>query len=268
MMETINPQNPPKPCEVFDLIGGTSTGGLIAIMLGRLEMGIQEAIDAYLEFSTSIFRPKRKKVALLARVADVLKTTGRFDTENFEKCIKRIVNERLGDENALLIQDGNSTCKVFVCAIRRENAQPVFLRSYHSSHGHEVSCTIWEACRATAAATSLFEPIKIGQFNEEFVDGATGFNNPVNEVLLEARDLWPETILSSNVACLVSIGTGLRSNSSFGPSVMQVGRTLLRIAVETEKTAERFHRAYPTLVSENKYFRFNVQKGARRCWTS
>ena len=27
-----------RPCDVFDLICGTSTGGLIAIMLGRLEM--------------------------------------------------------------------------------------------------------------------------------------------------------------------------------------------------------------------------------------
>ena len=28
----------PKPCEYFDLIGGTGTGGLIAIMLGLLGM--------------------------------------------------------------------------------------------------------------------------------------------------------------------------------------------------------------------------------------
>jgi patatin-like phospholipase/acyl hydrolase len=27
LMETIDPESPPKPCEYFDMIGGTSTGG-------------------------------------------------------------------------------------------------------------------------------------------------------------------------------------------------------------------------------------------------
>jgi hypothetical protein len=27
LMRKINPENPPKPCQVFDMIGGTSTGG-------------------------------------------------------------------------------------------------------------------------------------------------------------------------------------------------------------------------------------------------
>ncbi len=27
LMEAIDPNSPPKPCDVFDMIGGTSTGG-------------------------------------------------------------------------------------------------------------------------------------------------------------------------------------------------------------------------------------------------
>jgi hypothetical protein len=34
----------PKPCDVFDLFVGTSTGGIIAVMLRRLRMMIDESI--------------------------------------------------------------------------------------------------------------------------------------------------------------------------------------------------------------------------------
>jgi len=33
-----NATSVPRPCDCFDLIAGTSTGGLIAIMLGKLGM--------------------------------------------------------------------------------------------------------------------------------------------------------------------------------------------------------------------------------------
>lgn len=29
LMETINPDDPPKPCDYFDMIGGTGTGGYV-----------------------------------------------------------------------------------------------------------------------------------------------------------------------------------------------------------------------------------------------
>ncbi len=32
LMETINPEDPPKPCDYFDMIGGTSTGGQVVVL--------------------------------------------------------------------------------------------------------------------------------------------------------------------------------------------------------------------------------------------
>ncbi|KAL8804211.1 MAG: hypothetical protein Q9223_005851 [Gallowayella weberi] len=44
-----------KPCEYFDLIAGVGTGGLIAIMLGRLRMTLKQCRDIYIEMTRVVF---------------------------------------------------------------------------------------------------------------------------------------------------------------------------------------------------------------------
>ena len=73
----------------------------------------------------------------------------------------------------------------FVYAISKETSETVCLTSYKSPRGSGDlwnSVKIWEACRATSAASSFFDLIAIGRYKEEFVDGATGANNPVWEI--------------------------------------------------------------------------------------
>ena len=51
---------PRKPVDYFHLAGGTSTGGIIAVMLFRLRMTPQQAIDAYMKVGADVFGTKVK----------------------------------------------------------------------------------------------------------------------------------------------------------------------------------------------------------------
>ena len=71
----------------------------------------------------------------------------------------------------------------------------------------------------------FFKPIRIdvGSYGEEFVDGATGANNPIVELWNQAQDLWPGK-LEDNLKCLVSIDTGVCCEEQFQcPAVTSFG---------------------------------------------
>ncbi|KAF2684302.1 FabD/lysophospholipase-like protein [Lentithecium fluviatile CBS 122367] len=258
LMETVDPESPPKPCDYFDMIGGTSTGGLIAIMLGRLKMSIDECISAYLSMSNKIFQKKRHRVTVKGKIQ------GRFDSDALKLAVKDIIKQQGVQEDALLKDAPDAACKVFLCATSKETGETVCLTSYKSPRGNSDllnSVKIWEACRATSAASSFFDPIAIGRFKEEFVDGATGANNPVMELWNEAQLMWGSAPLEGKLQCLVSIGTGIPSLRQFPDDVLYIGETLVAIATQTEQTAERFRRDKAYLDNDNRYFRFNVVRG-------
>jgi predicted acylesterase/phospholipase RssA len=151
-----------------------------------------------------------------------------------------------------------------VCATSKETSGTVCLTSYKTPRGNNDllnSVKIWEACRATSAASSFFDPIAIGRYGEEFVDGATGANNPVVELWSQAQLMWGSEPLEGKVQCLVSVGTGIPSLKPFRDDVLHIGETLIAIATETEQTAERFQQDKSNLDSSNRYFRFNVVRG-------
>ena len=51
--------SPWLPCHYFDYMAGTSTGGLIGIMLGRLRMNIDDCIQDYENFGSKVFARSR-----------------------------------------------------------------------------------------------------------------------------------------------------------------------------------------------------------------
>ncbi|KAG7289881.1 hypothetical protein NEMBOFW57_006258 [Staphylotrichum longicolle] len=257
LMAAVDPDAPPKPCDYFDMIGGTSTGGLIAIMLGRLQMTIDECINAYTSLSDKVFQQIHHRVDIRGRLQ------GRFDAAELERSVKQILTARGVAEDALL-KDTDSSCKVFVCATSRETSDTVCLTSYRSPRSDNSdllnATAIWQACRATSAATTFFDPIAIGPFEEEFVDGALGANNPVYALWNQAQDVWGDQLRCS-LKCLVSIGTGVPALKPVRDDVLGIWATLKDLATETEKTAQQFHRDKSHLDNEGRYYRFNVDHG-------
>ena len=84
---------------------------IIAIMLGRLRMSVDECIVAYQDLSTTVFR---KTAISPVKVNGKIKS--RFDTDSLEKAMKKTVRDRLEKqgEAALLMEDqcGGQTCRV------------------------------------------------------------------------------------------------------------------------------------------------------------
>ncbi|KAI7762647.1 hypothetical protein LZL87_008993 [Fusarium oxysporum] len=248
-------QSPQKPADIFDLIGGTSTGGLIAIMLGRLQMDVDECISAYNDLIKVVFskeaRVHQSKFNLLGQ------TQARFDSGGLKDAIEKTLRDRGLSPTDDMVDSHESGCKVFVCATSKLDAATYRFRSY-TSHKSFLNATICQAARATSAATTFFNPVSIGGM--KFVDGALGANNPVDQVEEEAREIWcPNTgNLQPLVKCFISIGTGKLPTYNIHDRIDKFIATLAKMATDVEKTAEASMKRWRQHLDQGRYFRFNV----------
>ncbi|EAQ84177.1 hypothetical protein CHGG_10581 [Chaetomium globosum CBS 148.51] len=194
------------PADVFHMIGGTSTGGLVALLLGRLRLTVPEAIAHYTSLAETIFTARKP-----------FWKDGRFKASALEDSIKRVVEQTLGNANEKM-DAGNglrTRCKTFVCAVDTKcvNKVPTLFRSWAPKKDASHNCAIWQAARATTAAPPLFKQIVIGEptGTKAYVDGALGCNNPIRCVISEAVT---EFGVDRLVGCILSIGTGLHRASA------------------------------------------------------
>ncbi|PPQ69600.1 hypothetical protein CVT26_001588 [Gymnopilus dilepis] len=288
----IEPQQKlPKPCDYFDLIGGTSTGGIIALMLGPLKMQVEDAIDCYKEFSREVFGTKKWGFS-----------DGKYKSTKLKSAIEGTV-AKFGDGQTMLRNDGTKTygssvlhnhtsaeftpfhpsCPVcsFVCARNGDQNRLVLMCSYEVEEasqprrfhdpGDKTGLKIWQAALATSAAPSFFKPVKLNGIS--FIDGGLGYNNPAFEVLDEGEDLFDFSVPgpgnnAKGLACLVSIGTGeakVVSAYNWQRSLrqrvvpVQTIRAMIAIVTDCDSTHERLTRRFRSC--PHKYFRFNVEEG-------
>jgi hypothetical protein len=78
-----------EPHEIFELVAGTSTGGLIAIMLGKLGMTVDECIHAYRSLSSVIFRKKHIRGRITRGLAP-----SRYSGSRMRAHVRDLIQER------------------------------------------------------------------------------------------------------------------------------------------------------------------------------
>ncbi|CZT14533.1 related to calcium-independent phospholipase A2 [Ramularia collo-cygni] len=76
----------PRPCDHFDLIAGTGTGGLIAIMLGRLRLDLDTCKDVYVRMTRRVFETDKTFFGMPLR-------STMFKASMLEEAIRQCVRE-------------------------------------------------------------------------------------------------------------------------------------------------------------------------------
>ena len=182
--------------EMFDLLAGTSSGGVLAMALckgdakGKPVYTARSLIDIYEKRGGEIFsRSLWKEVSSVAGIIDQ-----RYSHEPLEKVFSEYFGKtRLSD----------SVKKVLVSTYDIENRKPCFFKSWKSDTGRVL---MKHAARATSAAPTFFEPaiVKVGKKKLALIDGGVYLNNPSMSAYSEAKKLFPR----AKSMLLVSIGSG------------------------------------------------------------
>jgi predicted acylesterase/phospholipase RssA/energy-coupling factor transporter ATP-binding protein EcfA2 len=274
----------------FDLIVGTSTGGLIALGLGARGWSVQRCIKTFQSLCTAAFN-KRRGVGLLGRDFYLSPSNhNRYETKPLETSLK----SAFGDESLFGglrdpfndVHDADRTTKVAVTTTTT-NGTLLLLANYnrmdtndgsnyqlHRSEKPHAEMKLWEAARATSAASRMFKPFRHKPSGQILQDAAIYYNNPIELAMRETRLIWPD-VAEAHPDVVLSLGTSLKPDSSkqtvtphwpLRRGKISHGKHLAKIALDpvhstlnSEQTWFNFTQGQPIKETFNdRYIRLNV----------
>ncbi|KID82183.1 Acyl transferase/acyl hydrolase/lysophospholipase [Metarhizium guizhouense ARSEF 977] len=278
------------PCHYFDCIIGTSTGGLIAIMLGRLRMTVSEAKSQYESLGGDVFGSPRLFNCL--RLPPFFWPRSKYDHLRLEDVVKGVVkqydsslDEPNGFPNASFSKTEHDLCKTVVTSVGKvftpghkpvtRNDKTYLFQTYDSptlgkpgdlNPKRAFKGPVWTVARACTAAPTYFDPEMVEALNGNlwyFKDGGMRVNNPCRTGVDELVSWGPENNPDGAIDSVVSIGTGYHYYTLFGSGTAGgLSDTLAAItgaavgSTDTEDVHDQLRKQFG-LYHERKYWRFN-----------
>ena len=180
----------------FDMIAGTSTGGIVALGLG-LEFCTGDIVSFYRDDGRSIFPPLPRTKWDKARHFLRWVRGPTLDHEELQRALRHRFGERLL---------GECSARIVVPAFMMPETEiSVFKTDHHVDFRHDHATPIWKVARSTAAAPTYLKGMEHEESGRIFVDGAVWANNPIMVAMvdaLSAYDIEPDQVR------VLSIGTG------------------------------------------------------------
>lgn len=170
----------------FDLVVGTSTGGLIALCLacGRTA---QDALDLYIEHGAAIFEPVSWRVLKAG-----------FASEPLHEAARAVLGDRVL---------GDASLRLCIPAVNARRAEPcIFKTPHHPDYEFDAAERMVDVALATTAAPTFFRPHSTADY--VLLDGGLIANNPVMVGLVDALACFE---IGRRQVQILSIGAGSRA---------------------------------------------------------
>lgn len=243
-----------KPAsELFDLIAGTSTGGILAMGLvtpgtdGKPAFKASDGVGIYEEHGPTIF--SRTKRDLVHSLGGVLHE--RYHADGLVNILRSTFgNLRLSD----------ALTDVLLASYEISRSETWLFRSRQAKEDRSYDFLMWQAVRATTAAPTFFEPFQVDDpegNTHVFVDGAVYANSPGMLAFGEIeRHYFGSDIL------VTSLGAGGLSRNFDYETVREWGaahwaRPMLEIVLDG--SAETAERVMGELLGPERYYRFQQE---------
>jgi patatin-like phospholipase/acyl hydrolase len=253
--------------ELFDLICGTSTGGIIALALSLPDpknprkplYSAAQVLELYKQEGPNIFpRSGWHKLQLLNYLKDE-----KYNSSGIEGSLLKIFGEH---------KISQSATDVMLTSYDIELRRPFFFKFFHHVQSAGlVDAKMWEAARASSAAPTYFEPYKLALPNDNqwgkdylaLIDGGVFANNPAMCAYTEAVKKYE----SKNIM-MVSVGSG-DYRKPYHYDVMKDLRVFLWarpiVDIMMYGGVEATHYQMRQILQEgHTYFRFQTQLSSRR----
>lgn len=159
-----------KICEYFDLIVGTSTGGIIALALGA-GMSAKEILKFYEDDGPSIFKGTR-----------LLRFFRHLGISKYDNAaLRKALESKFGDKKL-----GDSCCRLVVPCLNLENGEVYVYKTAHNPRfERDYKVRMVDVALATSAAPTYF-PTHRSAAGLPMIDGGVWANNPMGVAVVEA----------------------------------------------------------------------------------